>query len=160
MEKTHIAIKPGIGLGDIKLGMSREEIESILGKPEFQEITSFEDEGETFQSDSWEYHGLRMDLTFEEAEKWRLVIISVSSDDYLLLDKKLIGSDMEELMNELSELNINDIEVEDLSTDDNPDFMLVSSEEHAINFWLPDNVVEEIQIAPRINEDNTIAWPE
>lgn len=159
MDKKHIDIKPRIGLGEIKFGMSREEITDILGKPEFQEITSFEDEGEEFKSDSWEYHGLRVDLSFEESEEWKLVIISVSSDDYMLNGKQLIGSDMEELMGDLSDMNINDIEVEDLSTDENPDFMLISSEEYAINFWVPNNVVEEIQIAPGINEDNTIAWP-
>lgn len=160
MEKQHIDIKIGTGLGDVKFGMTRDEVEAILGKPEFQEITSFEDEGEEFKSDSWEYHGLRVDLSFEEAEDWKLVIISVSSDDYLLNEKQLIGSDMEELMSELTELNINDIEVEDLSTDENPDFVLVASEEHAINFWVSEDVTEEIQWGPHINEDNTIAWPE
>lgn len=159
MEKQHTIIHPGIGLGEIKFGMSREEVEQLLGKPDFHEITSYSDELDE-KSDSWEYHGLRLDLSFEEAEEWRLVIISVSSDDYILNNKQLVGSDMEELMAELTELDITDIEVEDLSTEENPDHILVSSEEHGINFWVSEDVVEEIQWGPFFVDDETIAWPE
>ncbi len=158
MEKKHIDIKVGAGLGDIKFGMSRDEIEAILGVPDAKETTSYsEDENEL--SDSWEYHGLRIDLSFEEAEDWRLSIISISSDDYVLDGKQLIGSDMEELMSELTLLDINDVEIEDLSTEDHPDHILVSSEEKGINFWLSENVVEEIQWGPLFADDDTIIWP-
>lgn len=159
MKKQHIDIKIGTGLGDIKFGMKREEVEAILGVPDAKETTSYSDD-EDEMSDSWEYHGLRIDLSFEEAEDWRLSIMSISSDDYMLEGRQLIGTDMEELMSELAELDIKDLEVEDLSTEDHPEHILVSSEEKGVNFWVSGNIVEEIQWGPLFIDDDTIAWPE
>lgn len=160
MEKAHLDIRPGIGLGEVKFGMSREQVETLLGKPEAKEVVSYSEEDEDEKSDSWEYHGLRIDLSFEEAEDWRLVIISVSSEQYLLNGKALIGSDQEELMTELAQLEITDLTVEDLSDEDNPNQKLISSELLGINFWLVEDTLQEIQWGPLFIDDDTIDWPE
>ena len=157
MDNMNINITPGTGLGDIKFGMLREQVEKILGKPDHQEISMYEDENEKL--DAWVYNDLSLDLSFEEAEDWRLVIISVSSDQYLLNGKSLIGLEMEELLDELNDEQIEDLEIEDLSSKEAPDQKLISSEEHGINFWVNDGILEEIQWSPRIAEDNTIVWP-
>lgn len=158
MEKVNIEIIPGVGLGNLKFGMSREEVEGILGKPDHQEITHYGDD-ESDKSDAWEYHPLRLDLSFEEAENWRLVIISVSSEDYVFRGSSLIGLDFDELMEELEVLKVSDLEIEDMSSEDHPNQKLISSEELAINFWLHDNILEEIQWGPQFIDDNTINWP-
>lgn len=158
MEKTQLTILPGVGLGEVKFGMTREAVLSILGNPEAKEVVSYSDE-EDEKSDSWEYQGLRVDLSFEEAEDWRLVIISVSSEDYLLNGKALIGSDQEELMTELAQLEISDLDIEDLSDEQNPNQKLVSSELLGINFWLVEDTLQEIQWAPLFIDDDTIDWP-
>ncbi|WP_421765243.1 hypothetical protein [Ekhidna sp.] len=158
MEKENVEIIPGEGLGKLKFGMSRSEVENLLGKPDHQEITHYSDD-ESDKSDAWEYHPLRLDLSFEEAEDWRLMILSVSSEDYLLKGSSLIGLDFDELMEELEVLKISDLEIEDLSSEDHPDQKLISSEALAINFWLHDNILEEIQWGPQFIDDNTINWP-
>ncbi|MEO9871253.1 hypothetical protein [Ekhidna sp.] len=158
MEKVNLDIKPGEGLGNIKFGMNRDEVERLLGKPDHQEVTHY-GEDESDQSDAWEYHPLRLDLSFEEVEGWRLMIISVSSEDYLLKGSSLIGLNQDELMEELEMLSIKDLEIEDLSSEDHPNQKLVSSEELAVNFWLHDNILEEIQWGPQFLDDDTIKWP-
>ena len=158
MEKQHIDIIPGVGLGEVKFGMSRKEVESILGKPNHQQITSY-DGNEEDQNDAWEFHPLRLDLSFEEAEDWRLMIISVSSEDYLFKGSSLIGLSLDELIEELEILGLKDLEIEDMSTEENPDQKLISSEELALNFWLYENILEEIQWGPQFVDDNTIHWP-
>ncbi|NQZ79093.1 MAG: hypothetical protein HRT61_23690 [Ekhidna sp.] len=159
MSKNEIEIKPGIGLGKIKFGMSREEVESILGPASHKEFTYF-DEDEQDKSDAWEYHPLRLDLSFEEAEGYRLMIIGVSSEDYLLQGSSLIGLSTEELMEELELLGFTDLEIEDLSTEDEPDQKLLSSESNAVNFWLQSDILEEIQWGTQFSDDETIRWPE
>jgi hypothetical protein len=159
MDKVHIDILPGIGLGKLKFGMSRDDVKAILGEPDHQETTHY-GEDESDQSDAWEYHPLRLDLSFEEAEDWRLMIISVSSEDYHLKGSSLIGLDMDELMEELEVLGIKDLEIEDLSSEDHPNQKLISSESLAINFWLHENILEEIQWGPQFIDDETIQWPE
>lgn len=158
MEKAHIEIIPGEGLGKLKFGMSREEVKAILGEPDHQEVTHYGDDISD-QSDAWEYHTLRLDLSFEEAEDWRLVIISVSSEDYQLKGSSLIGLDMDELMEELDMLGVKDLEIEDLSSEDHPDQKLISSEELALNFWIHQDILEEIQWGPQFIDDDTIKWP-
>lgn len=158
MEKAHIEIIPGEGLGKLKFGMSREEVKAILGEPDHQEVTHYGDDISD-QSDAWEYHPLRLDLSFEEAEDWRLVIISVSSEDYQLKGSSLIGLDMDELMEELDMLGVKDLEIEDLSSEDHPDQKLISSEELALNFWIHQDILEEIQWGPQFIDDDTIKWP-
>lgn len=158
MKKKQLDILPGVGLGEVKFGMSREEAASLLGEPQAKEVVSYSDE-EDEKSDSWEYQDLRIDLSFEEAEDWRLVIISVSSEEYLLNGKTLIGSDQEELMTELAQLEISDLMVEDLSDEQNLNQQLISSELLGINFWLVEDTVQEIQWAPLFIDDDTIDWP-
>lgn len=159
MEKIQVEIIPGVGLGKLKFGMSREEVKAILGEPDHQQITHYSDD-ESDQSDAWEYHPLRLDLSFEEVEDWRLTIISVSSEDYHLKGSSLIGLDMEELMEELEVLRIDNLEIEDMSSEDHPEQTLIASEELGLNFWLHKNVCEEIQWGPLFIDDNTIKWPE
>lgn len=159
MSKIELDIKPGTGLGKLKFGMSREQVKSILGEPDAQEITHY-GEDETDKSDAWEYHSLRLDLSFEEAEDWRLTILSVSSEDYLFKESSLIGLDQEELMEELELLGLKDLEIEDLSSEDHPEQTLISSEKFGVNFWLHKEILEEIQWGPLFVDDNTIQWPQ
>jgi len=159
MEKIQVEIIPGVGLGKLRFGMSREEVKAILGTPDHQEITFYGDD-ETDRSDAWEYHPLRLDLSFEEAEDWRLTILSVSSDDYLLKGISLIGLSQEELMEALEVLDIKDLEIEDLSSEDHPDQLLISSESLGVNFWLHKGILEEIQWGPLFADEHTIIWPE
>ncbi|GAB4251489.1 MAG: hypothetical protein Tsb0034_30470 [Ekhidna sp.] len=159
MEKVHTEIIPGVGLGKLKFGMSREEVKAILGEPNHQQITDYGDE-ESDQNDAWEYHPLRLDMSFEEAENWKLTIISISSEDYHLKGSSLIGLNMEELLEELEVLGFDELEIEDTSSAENPDQMLVSSEDQGINFWVNEDIVEEIQWGPIFTNDNTIQWPE
>lgn len=159
MEKTQVEIVPGVGLGKLKFGMSREEIKSVLGEPDHQEVTHYGDD-ESDKSDAWEYHPLRLDLSFEEAEDWRLTIFSVSSEDYQFKGSSLIGLNQEELMEELDVLGVKDLEIEDMSSEDHPEQVLISSEELGINFWLHQDICEEIQWGPLFEDEHTIKWPE
>ena len=87
------------------------------------------------------------------------MIISVSSEDYLFKGSSLIGLSLDELMEELEILGLKDLEIEDMSTEENPDQKLISSEELALNFWLYEDILEEIQWGPQFVDDNTIRWP-
>ncbi len=151
-------ILPGIGLSSIKFGMTRPEVEKVLGKPDEQEISSYSDDDENM-NDSWVYHELGLDLSFDEDDDWRLVILSVSSEDYTLMGKDLMGMAMDDLMNELTDLKIEDLEIEDMSSEENPDHKLISSEATGLNFWLQDGELEEIQWGPNFIDDDTIDWP-
>ena len=160
MKKIQLSeIKPGIGLGQIKFGMSREEVKSLLGKPN-EIIEEAYDEERKDRYDSWEYHELYVDFTFDQENDWRLSGISVYSDEYLLFNEPLIGLDKVELMDQFTALQINDIEFEDMSSEEAPDHHLFSSDKTQINFWVDLNILIEIQWSPFYLDDETIKWPD
>lgn len=153
MSKIHKEIKPGRGLGAIKFGMKREEVLELIGEPDHKEITRYSDESES-ECDSWEYHALRLDLSFEADEDWRLTILSVSSEDYTLDGTSMIGLELDDVLEELDVQKIEDYEIEDAE-----EGQLLSVDHLSLNFWLTDDVLQEIQWSVLYNDDDTVQWP-
>ena len=118
---------------------------------------------DTFESDeelteTWHYDKEEVSLSFDKEADWKLVSISVTSKMFELENKALIGSNKEELVQFLKELEVNDLETELIEDED--EMLLISSEENSINFWLEDNELTEIQWVPFFSEDDSINWPE
>lgn len=152
-------IKIGEGLGDLKFGMSREQVKAILGEPD--DIDRYSDSDlEDDASESWHYDEPEISLSFDEDVDWKLVTIAVSSPAYELLNKKLIGLDSEALMAELKSMELGDFETEDWSSEELPDHKLISYPETQINFWLEDGELTEIQWGPLFSDEETIRWPD
>ncbi|MDA3865465.1 MAG: hypothetical protein PF489_01815 [Salinivirgaceae bacterium] len=152
-------IKAGIGLDSLRFGMSKEEVENILGKP--NEIDTHtdnnEDDGAT---ESWHYDDQELSISFEEIDDFKLFSIAVSNKSYKFKNKKLIGLKKKELIEELEALAIDDLKTEDWSTDDNLGQELIFSEKLSINFWMEDGELSEIQWGPLLEDEGYIIWPE
>jgi len=155
----HLDIKPGIGLGDIKFGMSREQVKAIMGEPDETEQFSYSDTDEDI-TESWHYDEYELSIGFDEDADWRLMTFAVSSDDYKLQGKKLVGKKQSDLMNALKELKIENLETEDASTPENPNCLYLISEEKSISFWIENGKVSEIQWGPEFLDEDTIRWPD
>ena len=149
-------IIPGRGVGNILLGMNKKDVEKILGKPDDQEEINYED-GET--SCTYYYYDLKMDLTFESDDDDRLSFISVEGEQFNLKNVIKIGATKEDVINQCKELSFSLPEEEDLSSDDVPNQILVALDNENINFWFTDNTLDEIQIGPFWEDDETPIWP-
>ena len=152
-------IKLGIGLGPVKFGMSRAEVKLILGEPSNIEKFSYSDSDQDL-TESWEFEDQGISLSFDEEEKWKLTMISITSKFYELEGKSLIGLNIEDLLEQLHKFNYGDVEVEDCSDDDIFDNKLIDIVEKSISFWLNDDVLDEIQWTPFFIDEDTIDWPE
>lgn len=152
-------IKLGIGLGPVKFGMSRAEVKLILGEPSNIEKFSYSDSDQDL-TESWEFEDQGISLSFDEEEKWKLTMISITSKFYELEGKSLIGLNIEDLLEQLYKFNYGDVEVEDCSEDDIFDNKLIDIVEKSISFWLNDDVLDEIQWTPFFIDEDTIDWPE
>ena len=62
-------------------------------------------------------------------------------------------------MKELKTSQIKDLDIEDLSSADSPNHVLLSSFSLGVNFWLDEGILEEIQWGPDFIDDDTIKWP-
>jgi hypothetical protein len=159
MKKALKEIKLGYGLGNLKFGMTRKEVELMLGKPSFIDKYSHSDSKKDL-TESWQYDELLLSLSFDEEEDWKLIMISVNDDFYELEGKSLIGLFQEGLIKELDEMDLGEWSLEDCSEDDNEDQKVIEIEEKSINFWINDGVLDEIQWTPFFIDDDTIEWPE
>ncbi|MFN8257458.1 MAG: hypothetical protein U0W24_17315 [Bacteroidales bacterium] len=150
-------IFPGRGIGNILLGMNRQEVENILGQPDDKEEIEYDD-GES--SCTYYYFDLKIDLTFESEDNDRLSFISIENSHFKLKNKIKIGETKDNVIKYCKELNFSLPEEEDMSNEDVPDQILLALENENINFWFTDNLLDEIQIGPFWKDDDTPIWPE
>jgi len=152
-------IKVGIGIGDIKFGMSRSQVESILGKADNVTEMSYDNTGED-TAIIWEYNRLDLDFSFDKEENWKLGIITITSNRHKYGLVIRVGIEREKLIRELSKLGIEDLECEKMPFGENPNYECISSDKIQFNFWLNDGEVIEIQYSPLWQDDENMIWPE
>ncbi|MEQ8474959.1 hypothetical protein [Fulvivirga sp.] len=150
-------IKPGFGLGNIKFGMTKDQVRMLLGAPDENETFSYTGDGLNM-TESWDYYDFDISLNFDEDDHWKLVMISANSDFYTLDGASLIGQTVEQISAYLDKQKA-EYELEDCSSIDSPDHKLIEVDSLSINFWFNGGVLDEIQWSPQFLDDDTIKWP-
>ncbi len=142
MKETTKNIYPGKGLGEVKFGHTPEQVEAILGKPSEIETGDFEvpnEEAEEFFT-TWHYDEDEISMEFEKIDDvWRLVIISITSGEFMYNGKTLVGKTWEELKSHLSELHLALDDSEEASV------FVQFSDLLNISFWFEEDTLTEVQ---------------
>ena len=152
-------IKPGIGLGNLKFGILREELKEILGEPNRIDRFLFQPDIEDW-AETWEYDNLGLYIGFEEQDNWKLSLFTITSKIFEFEGQKLIGLSKQELKSLLNGINVIDLKYEDYHLEEAPSHELISSDSLGMNFWFDDDKVSEVQWGPLFSDPNTIIWPE
>ena len=134
------------------------EVKLMLGEPSFIDKYSHSDSADDL-TESWEYEELYLSISFDQAENWKLMMISVTSDFYELEEVSLIGLSEKKLIDQLDEIDLGDFFIEDCSENDSEDNKVIEIDKKSINFWLTSGVLDEIQWSPIFIDDDTIKWP-
>ena len=151
------AIQIGEGFDQIKLGMTRERVEEILGKPDEVDEITYPDGGESI---TYSYDEMGFDLTFESENENRLSYISFFDDQFHILEKIKIGLSKEELKKLIKKSGFSKPILEDMSYEEFPDNELMSFDKENLNLWFTQEVLDEIQIGPKWKDDDTPIWPD
>jgi len=161
MKKEIKEIIPGVGLGTLKFGMTRDEVKKLVGKPdEVENLPGFEEEVND-ELESWHYDEHEFSLVFDADYDWRLVSIAVSDPYFTFHGKNIIGMEKQETLDLLDNLGIEISNEEDLSDAENPNLELIEAEDAGLMIWFADEEVIEIQILPDVEEDGeTLIWPQ
>ncbi|MFB6317330.1 hypothetical protein [Saccharicrinis sp. FJH54] len=137
----------GQGLGDLRFGMSMDEVRDILGDPD--EIEKYtDDEEDDNLTETWHYDEQELSLSFDEMTGWILVTIAVSSVDYAFEGLKLIGLSYDSVMQKVKKLELGDMVSEDITDDEGLKQKLVSFDDVAVSFWFEEDLLSEIIWAP------------
>jgi hypothetical protein len=161
MRKEIQTIIPGVGIGTLKFGLTKDEVESLVGPPD--DIDFVPDmEGDVNESlESWHYDSHEFSVVFDADFDWRVVSIAVSDPFFTLFGHHIIGMDKEKVKKVLQEANVEISEEEDISDEDNPDMQLIESEDAGLMIWFDEGEAIEIQLLPELDEDGEdIVWPE
>ena len=161
MLKNVQEIVPGVGLGGIKFGMTRDEVKVVIGPPDdIESLPGFEEEVND-QLESWHYDEYEFSLVFDEVYEWRLVSIAVSDPYFTLFGEHIIDMSKQEALDILEKNNIVITHVEDVSDDENPDIILMEAEDSGFMIWFQNDTAIEIQFLPDVEDDGeTLIWPE
>lgn len=87
-------INPKNGIDKLLFGMKQKDVEALYGKPSKQ---FNDDDGNVI----YLYNAEKLRLTFYEDESMRLGYLISSNPDLVLLDKNVMGRNVEEVKNEL-----------------------------------------------------------
>ncbi len=142
MKENINPIKPGHGLGTILFGMTIAQVEEILGKPDEVDKGEFDvpNEDEEIFMQTWHYDEAELSMEFELIEgQFRLVILSVTGEQYIYKDQKLIGKTLKELKPLIEDLYL------DKDDSDGDEVVVLFSDLLNISFWFEDDVLNEVQ---------------
>ncbi len=151
-------IKPGIGLGILKFGMTRDQAKLILGSPDEIDKETYSDD-EDDRTETWHFDDLELSLVFDCDFDWRLITLASSASFIELKSIKLVGKNIDDLKKTLIGIGISDLN-EDWLTGEIPEHKVIESGDLGINFWIERDQLSEIQWAPLFLDDETIIWPE
>lgn len=152
-------INLGRGLDNITFGISKDELESIMGEPDVIDSFENEDADEFGESHVWHYDELSLSFTFDETDSFKLGMISVNDDSFVLRDVIRIGMKKQKVLDTLEEINMSDYAQEDHSNADNPNHTLVTVDSKSLYLWFDEDKLSEIQWFPFYDEDEEIIWP-
>jgi hypothetical protein len=152
-------IKVGIGLGNIKFGCSREELKKLIGKPSEIDTYNASGEEEGYLTESWHYDEDEFSVSFDEEDNWKLTTIAVSSPNFELNGKKIIGLSIEETLEQLANEDLGDNELDDLS-DEHTNHKLISFISSSLNLWFENDKLSEIQWGVLWQDEDTPIWPQ
>ena len=148
-------IHPGIGIGDVILGLTMDEARKCIGEPDKVEIAEFSNVGETDYE--WTYSHLELELSFCQDDHYRLGSIASRSAQVIFEGARLIG---------LSEVELSALELPvhgspQLDSTHDPFGRDYIWDEAMVSCWVSDGVVTYVTVMPHYeDDDDTVIWPD
>lgn len=152
MENLRI-ITPGQGIGKLRFGLERPEVEKLVGEPDEIEPAENSDEIEY-----WHYDTLGLSLAFDARERMRLSTIVCANDEVKLFGENLIGMDRDRIVDLLQKKGHKNLSfTEDYDNGDKLE--TIEADDIELLFWLHEGEVTEVQFGPFFLDEDTINWP-
>ena len=142
----------GKGLGNLTFDSTRQQVEKLLGKAsEVERYSLSEMKGD--ETEAWHYDELSISLSFDEENNWLLSSIAISSDEFLLDGKPLIGRNKKEILEEFRSKNYGEPEEDEEISREDPGSSLYLVEQSGISLWFEGDELTEAQLSVYAGED-------
>jgi hypothetical protein len=146
-------IVPGTGLGDLKFGMKKKHVKSLIGDPDEAE------EGlDGSNLDYFHYDEYGLSICFDGTEDYRLSTIVCDAEDIELYGKKVNGFSKEQITALLKSKGFREVKTDFHSSGDT-ETETVECEEIEMMFWFENDELFEVEWGPFFMDENEIKWP-
>jgi hypothetical protein len=149
-------IELGRGIGNILLGMQRDELTGILGNPDEVE---YPEEPERADWETCIYNSIKCSFSFAPEYDDKLIEILVENGYFHIGKRIRVGIEKEVLLTFGAELKLGSFVIEERKNEEFPFRELISYKEAGLLFVLDDWKISAIQVSPLIKGDIMI-WPE
>jgi hypothetical protein len=139
-------ILPNIGLDDVRFGMTRNQVQDLLGVPEQQSIDG---DGED-ASEAWYYWSQGISMHFHADLGWRLGTIEINCPEAMLCGQRPVGMQRRELRTLLAGLTV------DWSGDE---FEPIRVKEWEMDIYFEDGLLSHVQWSVPIGDDDIERFP-
>ena len=152
-------IEPGIGVGEIRYGITEPELVALLGEPSTSTKEEYiEGSGDWHVTLSYEDHG--MSFIFDIEDDYRLGGITIDREGYQLWGKDVFGISRDEMESMLLKVTGEQPIFEDYSTDDLEPHWCLIHDRTQIMFWFDSDKLSEMQCSYFFEDDDeTVIWP-
>ncbi len=150
-----LIIKPLEGLGDLKFGANKEDVESYLGKPQNTEVLDLE-ENDLSDAIVWNYDDQGISVFFEKDLDSLLTCFDIRNDKVVLFGKKVFDLKKEQIIDLMNENGFTDIESEDEDWGE----QRLSFNDAVVDFYFDDQTLTSISWSVFMDENNNVEWPD
>jgi hypothetical protein len=148
-------IRPGIGLGELLFGSSREVVQSQLGEPERVEEALLTVDPRI----TWFYWEQGVSVQFDGEDGFRLGTLQTDREDAELYGHRLIGHPEDHVRSVLGQLSLGSAGFEVMRFSDHPSLGWLRYDERGLSFWFKNGRLDSVQWNPLIGPDDVFLWP-
>jgi hypothetical protein len=151
--RSQFALKPGIGIGDVKFGASRDEVRRLLGEPKEEETFDSCEKGDI----RWYYPSLQLNIYFGIDDALRVDSFETTHGDMRIWGSEIIGIGVTELLQLFKQHHGELPEIIDGSYGE----LLYSFHDCGCNVYVEEEVVASIQLGVLFDEaGDNVRWPD
>jgi hypothetical protein len=144
---------PHVGIGPIRLGMTREAVRAAVGEPE---AIDFFAEGEVC-TENWYYGDGAVEVSFDADDPLLVGDISGMSAEVTLKGVTLVGRDVAELHALVERVGIDDLVLDE---DFDESGLCFRSDAHGLMIWAADDEIVNFTLFPRYDATGDVPqWP-
>lgn len=155
--KDYSTILPGKGIEGITLGMSREEVISVLGEPEDTFMDEFEDESD---SETFDYSSVEMSFDFGSEDGYKLNTVRSYRKDIRLFDQCIVGLSVDKALALFAKHSHEpEEEVFEFTDDDGVDVISLEFDSLGLTVWFSNDSLDCVQIGTFWEDDETPIYP-
>jgi hypothetical protein len=147
----NLEIKPMKGLGDLKFGMTTEEVEKLIGPAE--EVEDI-DENEV-KTKIWHYWQKGVSLFFDQENSFRLSSIEVDNTNATIWGKKVFEMTEKDLTELFKSNGFNEIDAELQEWGEKR----VSFDDAMFDFYFEEDELVSVNYSVLLNEHEMAVWP-